>query len=61
LPRGVEAKRADRLASKIVEVLQRVIDIAERRADPREQPLARLRQRDAATLATSTDFSDKAA
>ena len=48
LPRGIDAQRAGRLAAKIVQVFQRIVDIAERRADPREQPLARLRQRDAA-------------
>ena len=48
LPRGIEAQRAGRLAAKIVEVFQRVVDIPECRADPRKQPLARFRQRDAA-------------
>ena len=48
LPRGVEAQRAGRLAAKIVEVFERIVDIAECRTDARKQPLARFGQRDAA-------------
>jgi hypothetical protein len=48
LARGVEAQRARRLAAEIIEILQRVIDVLECGTDPREQPLARLGQRDAA-------------
>ena len=48
LPCRVEAQRAGGLAAEIVQILQRVVDVAECRADAREQPLAGLGQRHAA-------------
>ncbi len=48
LPRGIEAKRAGRLAAKAVEIFQRVVDITECRTDPLEQPRAGFGQRDTA-------------
>jgi hypothetical protein len=44
LPRGVEPKCPGGLATKVVQILERVVEIAKRGADPFEQPLAGLGQ-----------------
>jgi hypothetical protein len=36
LPRRVEAQRARRLAAEEIQILQRIVDVTEGRADPRE-------------------------